>query len=393
MFFKNRQSLSNNKEVDRADFISAVQMFSLTHSELISFHAMLKVQEISKRSADITSACQEMSAMSEEVLSSVQQINAAMQKVTAGADEGVNKIDELAKLGQNNKTVLKDMVGNATELSDQVTKIDDISQNVSDIADQTNLLALNAAIEAARAGEAGKGFNVVAEEVRKLAGQTKEAVANVKQISEQMNEKSSTTSANISSVQETFNQYIDNSNTVSDIIRETSKETEECATMIENITSATQQQTTTADNLSKISEELTENTEFISSLLKDEANSLVQIVNPVLKISASESIINVLAARLVDHAKFLRKTINEAGTGVKVTNHLECAFGKWYETNRERYSHLKAFKEVDEPHRRVHQFAENLSQDCTSDNVEELMRSSSDILKAFIKLYDTLNTE
>ena len=79
-----------------------------------------------------------------------------------------------------------------TSLTDAMSGLRDVLQVIDDITGQTNLLALNATIEAARAGDAGKGFGVVANEVKKLASDTKKTLGNT-QVAITSMEKSVTT--------------------------------------------------------------------------------------------------------------------------------------------------------------------------------------------------------
>lgn len=153
---------------------------------------------------DVSATMQEMSAAMEETTSSLNQITEAIdeiyssvERIAGNADAGKVSSQEMesrasgandaAAEGQKNANIeTEKMAASLNEKiakSKSVEKIEVLTSNIIEITEQTNLLALNASIEAARAGEAGRGFAVVADEIGKLAGNSADAAAKIRQVS------------------------------------------------------------------------------------------------------------------------------------------------------------------------------------------------------------------
>ncbi|MDS0526257.1 methyl-accepting chemotaxis protein [Clostridium sp. SHJSY1] len=183
----------------------------------------INIEGISATTEELSAGMEETAASAEEMSATSEEIEKAVQSIANQSEDGVVKVGEISSRAEDAKKYIseaqketfgilvstRDKLEKSIDESKIVGEIDVLSDSIMQITEQTNLLALNAAIEAARAGEAGKGFSVVAEEIRKLAEESKEAVGKIQGITSKVTQSVNSLSGDANRLLEFISTNID----------------------------------------------------------------------------------------------------------------------------------------------------------------------------------------
>ncbi len=145
--------------------------------------------QVAAGAAETASSVSETGTTVEEVKQAAQlssqkakQVSDSAQKAVQVAHDGRKAVEELNEGMNDVREQMEAVAESIVRLAEQSQAIGDITTTVGDLAEQSNLLAVNASIEAAKAGEHGAGFTVVAQEIKNLATQSKQATSQVRTI-------------------------------------------------------------------------------------------------------------------------------------------------------------------------------------------------------------------
>ncbi|WEG16704.1 methyl-accepting chemotaxis protein [Alkalihalophilus pseudofirmus] len=283
------ENVKNTSEylLDSANSLSAVSEETSASSEEIG----VAMTEIATGTQDQALDLESINQKVEELtcsIESMEQQSKKMKVITEQTEEiskeGIEIVKQLQKSNASSLAASQEIHEEITNLNNKTTQITKVMETIETIAEATNLLALNASIEAARAGEYGKGFSVVADEIRKLAEQSKRAAHEVQGVVLAIVSESTKTVKTVEGTVKTAEglnedvlQTESKFNQMTRSVQQIAESLHAVNTEMLAITSFNQQMSAGIENASSVSEQTAATVEEITSSIDEQINAIANV--------------------------------------------------------------------------------------------------------------------
>ncbi len=357
------------------------------------FEAAEKIQEIAVVASHSTS---EVAAAHENLTENIETVSDSSGEILKGIKESESQLKLVMEVSGKTIDNSMEMKSDMEKLLEVISNMNEVIASINGISAQTNLLALNASIEAARAGEAGKGFAIVAEQIRKLADETKSLTANmdglVTSIQEASQQSSQSIDVTVTSLEE-INEHlkkvhktnIENKNSVEEIseainitaaasqeIYSSVVQLEEQAVKIEEETGTLNEQAKTMKQVSDSLGEIIKPVASIENQLDETAKRMGRMSEDVFYMLDNQMFANTIQAAILAHRNWvstLEKIVTESIVVPLQTDASKCGFGHFYYAMKPKHIAIKDLWDgIEAKHKELHGIGKNVIQAVWDEN-------------------------
>jgi len=342
-----------------------VDLAAQTADSLVAASGMrMTIRETSERSQTIASTSEELAASVDTVADN----SAAVADETRRVQELVDAGDRASRTTHETVQEISGLAETAArrvrQLNQASNEIGSIIELIEEIAFQTNMLALNASVEAARAGQAGAGFSVVAQEVRRLADQTKSATVDIAQRIRTLRDETEAISASVEEMGGAVERGREATTETSATMQQVAERMRGVTEHIQNVSSVINEQkgavTQVAESISAVTDRTERNVNDVEGTLDALGRSTVILTEQIERLGEANLPKLFIERSKFDHVMWKRRIAamlagREQVDSRELTDHHACRLGKWYDSVEEAWiRQLPAFIELEEPHRAVH---------------------------------------